>query len=93
VTPALITGVLSAGMEYSVFLELARGGKWAFLMPVLVRHEADIIAILQQQLGPNALAFTPSTTPAPDLAEQYERTRTAGETRVNRSEGRAAREA
>lgn len=47
VTPSVIRGVLSANMEYSVFLELARGGKYAFLLPVIERHRADIIKVLE----------------------------------------------
>ena len=34
-TPLTITATLSAGMEYDVFLELARGGKWAWLWPAI----------------------------------------------------------
>lgn len=35
VTPMMITAVLTAGMEYDVFLELARSGKWAWLWPAV----------------------------------------------------------
>lgn len=41
-TPMVITTVLSAGMAYDVFLELARGGKWAWLWPAV---EANLEAI------------------------------------------------
>lgn len=34
-TPMTITAVLSAGMEYDVFLELAHDGKWAWLWPAI----------------------------------------------------------
>jgi len=54
-TPQLVRGVLAAGMEYSIFLELARNGEWAFLLPVIQRHRADIIAILREQLGSGAV--------------------------------------
>jgi len=54
-TPKLVRGVLAAGMEYSIFLELAQDGKWAFLLPVIQRHKADIIAILREQLGAGAI--------------------------------------
>jgi hypothetical protein len=50
-TPQMVRGVLSAGMEYDVFLELARGGKWAFLLPVLERHKGDIEKIIVSALG------------------------------------------
>ena len=50
-SPTIIRGVLTAGMSYSVFLELARDSKWAFLLPVVTRHRADIIKILKQALG------------------------------------------
>lgn len=34
-TPKMITVVLSVGMAYDVFLELARDGKWAWLWPAV----------------------------------------------------------
>lgn len=42
VTPIMITTTLSAGMEYNVFLELAREGKWAWLWPA-VEANLDLI--------------------------------------------------
>ena len=50
-SPTLIRGVMTAGMSYSVFLELARSGEWAFLLPVITRHRSDIIKLLNQSLG------------------------------------------
>jgi len=46
-----ITVLLSAGMPYSEFLETARKGKWAFLMPVITNHEADIITLIEQVMA------------------------------------------
>lgn len=46
VTPLVITATLSAGMEYDVFLELARDGKWAWLWPALEANTDAIKAIL-----------------------------------------------
>ena len=45
VTPKVITAVLTAGMEYNVFLELAREGKWAWLWPAV---EANLDLIKQK---------------------------------------------
>lgn len=45
------TGYLTATMEYAVFVELARDGKWAFLWPVIERHREDIMKIIEQVLG------------------------------------------
>jgi hypothetical protein len=42
VTPKMITAVLSAGMSYDVFLELARDGKWAWLWPA-IEENMDLI--------------------------------------------------
>ena len=46
----IVRGVLSAGMDYDVFLELARDGKWAFLWPVIERHKDDILAIIEARM-------------------------------------------
>mgnify|MGYP007112932799 CR=1 FL=1 len=45
-TPLVITAVLSAGMEYDVFLELARSGKWAWLWPAVEANLDNIRAKL-----------------------------------------------
>jgi hypothetical protein len=42
VTPSVITAVLKAGMEYDVFLELAREGKWSWLWPAIEANK-DVI--------------------------------------------------
>lgn len=47
----LITVTLTTGTDYSVFLELARSGKWAWLWPTLLACEPQIIAILKKHLG------------------------------------------
>ena len=46
----LVRGILSAGMDYDVFLELARAGKWAFLWPTIERHHDDILAIIEVRM-------------------------------------------
>ena len=51
------TGYLTATMEYAVFVELARDGKWAFLWPVIERHKADILKIIEQCLGGTGSLF------------------------------------
>ena len=48
-------GYLTATMEYAVFVELARDGKWAFLWPVIEGHREDIMKIIESQLGGTAL--------------------------------------
>ena len=50
VSAALVRGVLSAGMEYDVFLELARDGKWAFLWPTIERHKDEILQMIQSRM-------------------------------------------
>ncbi|BDI27990.1 hypothetical protein CCAX7_000410 [Capsulimonas corticalis] len=54
-TAEIVRGVLSAGMDYDIFLELAHDGKWAFLWPVIIRHEQDILNILRSRLGNDAV--------------------------------------
>jgi len=48
VTPKIIRVTLSAGMEYDVFLELAREGKWAWLWPAI---EANLDTIKRKLEG------------------------------------------
>jgi hypothetical protein len=43
--------VLSAGMEYDVFLETARQGKWAWLWPAVEANRENILKILARHLG------------------------------------------
>jgi len=47
----IIRVVLSAGMDYDVFLELAHEGKWAWLWPAIVACKDQIKAILRKRLG------------------------------------------
>ncbi len=47
----IITIYLSAGMEYDVFLELAREGKWSWLFPAVEAYEDVIRAKLETILG------------------------------------------
>lgn len=48
VTPKIITAVLTAGMAYDVFLELAREGKWAWLWPTIQANLDMIKSKLQE---------------------------------------------
>jgi hypothetical protein len=48
-TPLVITAVLTAGMEYNVFLETARKGKWAWLWPAIEANEHEIKRILEER--------------------------------------------
>ena len=41
-TPLMIQTTLSAGMDYDVFLELARDGKWAWLWPAIEANMDEI---------------------------------------------------
>lgn len=47
---------LSAGMNYDVFLELAREGKWAWLWPAIEANKARILRILVKHLGNGSAA-------------------------------------
>ena len=46
----LVRGVLSAGMDYDVYLELARDGKWAFLWPTIEKHKDDIRKMIESRM-------------------------------------------
>jgi hypothetical protein len=48
VTPLVIEGVLTANMNYAVFVELARDGKWSWLWPAVEECKDDIEAILKR---------------------------------------------
>lgn len=50
ITRDFVMVALSAGTEYSVFLELARDGKWAWLFDSLVDNKDKIIQILARHL-------------------------------------------
>lgn len=43
--------ILSAGMDYDVFLELARSGRWAWLFPAVQACAGQIRSILISKLG------------------------------------------
>jgi len=47
----IIRVVLSAGMDYDVYLELAHEGKWAWLWPAIVACKETIRTILKKRLG------------------------------------------
>jgi hypothetical protein len=53
--PHLVRAVLKAGTDHAQFLEggdydLARSGEWAFLWPVMVRHEREIWEIIVREM-------------------------------------------
>lgn len=43
--------VLSAGMSYDVFLELAMSGRWSWLMPAVQANQRQIMSILERHLA------------------------------------------
>lgn len=47
-TPKVITAVLSAGVAYDIFLELARDGKWAWIWPAIEANRDMIRSKLQE---------------------------------------------
>lgn len=47
----IVRGVLSAGMSYGIFVELAHSGKWAFLLPTITRHQDDILKIIEARMS------------------------------------------
>lgn len=49
-TREYVRAVLSAGMTYDVFLELARGGKWAWLMPAVEANRLQILQIINRNM-------------------------------------------
>ena len=65
-TPTHIHAELYAREYYSVFLELARDGKWAWLWPVVVNHREDMIRIL------DGGAVGVSLVKNPDVDAEYE---------------------
>jgi hypothetical protein len=50
VSTEMIRIVLSAGMDYDVFLEFAKEGKWAWLWPAVVANKEVIRGILKKRL-------------------------------------------
>ena len=46
----IVRGVLSAGMDYDIFLELCHDGRWAFLWPTIERHRDDILAMIAARM-------------------------------------------
>ena len=49
-TAEYVEVALSAGMDYDVFMELARQGKWAWLWPAVIANENNIKMILAANL-------------------------------------------
>lgn len=53
-TAQKVVGVVSAGMQYDRFLELARSGQWAFLWPALMQHEGEVLHLIAEGGSLNA---------------------------------------
>lgn len=49
-TALIVRGVLSAGMDYDIWLELCHDGRWAFLWPTIEKHKDDILAIIEARM-------------------------------------------
>lgn len=45
---------LTAGMDYDVFLELARGGRWAWLYPAVMAMREEIVRITAARMAARA---------------------------------------
>lgn len=50
----IVRGMISAEMSAETFQKLVRSGRWAWLWPVLLRHEGDILKVLAARLGGGA---------------------------------------
>lgn len=49
--PSLISTVLKADTPYAHFVELARSGRWAYLWPVIERHQDEILEIIARKMA------------------------------------------
>ena len=47
----IVRVVLSAGMDYDLFLEVCHDGRWAWLWPAIVECKDTIRTILKKRLG------------------------------------------
>jgi hypothetical protein len=89
ITPDVIRGVLSAGMEYDVFLELARDGKWAFLLPTITKHQTEIMNTFASVMtGQSALSFTAADSVKSDYDAHKTRTNDERRADVDAAKGR-----
>lgn len=50
-TKELVVIALFTGTDYSQFLELAKGGKYAWLFPAILANEGQIMQILARHVG------------------------------------------
>lgn len=50
-TKEYVRAVLSAGMSYDVFLELAKDGRWSWLWPSVTSNQQNIMRILERHLA------------------------------------------
>lgn len=51
IAPDIVTLVLSAGMEYDVYLELAHGGRYKWLRPAVEDNRDAIREIVKRHMG------------------------------------------
>jgi hypothetical protein len=84
-TQEVVRGLLTAGMEYDVYLELARNGKWGFLWKTVERHKDDIYKIIVAIMGGGKTSV--SLSPSPRVQDAYEGVKAA--TRARRQASRA----
>ena len=49
-TQEYVRAVLSAGMTYNVFLELARSGRWSWLKPAVDANHSTILRIIERHM-------------------------------------------
>lgn len=59
-TQEYIETVISAGMDYDVYLELAREGKWAWLYPAVVANEDLIKSIITKAFHEAGVSGAPN---------------------------------
>jgi hypothetical protein len=67
VTPTHITGRVQADIDAAMWLELARGGKWSWMWPVIVEHQDEMLAMLSA-----AMVYHLTLVRNPAVMEEYE---------------------
>ena len=66
-----IIGAVSAGMDYDVFLELSRDGRWSWLFKALIENQETILMIFAKHgvmdaaVGLQGLTQSVTTVPGP----------------------------
>lgn len=48
-TAEKLVAIVTAGMDYDVFLERARKGAWAFLWPAVLDKKGDVLKIIAEE--------------------------------------------